>query len=349
MMNIPKLTTNSSTGTASVAAIPSQKIDNTSTIDATEKLINELKNSYKNIHFDFIDFTNKDQLKNYAASQQGTNHVVISKELLDKMVSDTSLQTKVKDVLNSFSKYQSNALSEAYLTNKKLLGMGLVIDENGEVSKWTTTKELPEQKNPSTEIPTPPTSHSVSTPDKKKNPYSTPYKYSQSSQMMQLANAKNVSSVRGLIASSHSEIGKVKLKVSDPKEAAAIIRKIKVVIQKGNIKISRLHREERLFQAERRAAKRHKEMEERQLAEELRKKKIARKAQEHCQTASFDDIWGKPSLNEERYRQISEQYAASMPTLPDSAISGISMAMSSAPTPSTEVIISPITTIDCSV
>lgn len=348
-MNIPKLTANSSSGAASLSTIPSRKIDTASTVDATEKLIHELKNSYKNIHFDFIDFTNKEQLKNYASSQQGMNHVVISKELLDKMSADPSLQTKVKDVLNSFSKYQSGALSEAYLTNKKLLGMGLVIDENGEVSKWTTTEELPEQKNPFKEIPAPPTSHSMNTTDKKKNPYSTPYKYSHSSRMMQLANAKSVSSVRGLIASSHSEIGKVKLKVSDPKEAAAIIRKIKVVIQKGNIKISRLHREERLFQAERRAAKKHKEMEERQLAEELRKKKIARKAQEHCQTASFDDIWGKPSLNEERYRQISEQYTASMPPLPDSALSGVSMAMSSVAAPSTEVTISPVTTIDCSV
>lgn len=348
-MHIPKLTANSSSGPAPLSSISSRKVESTSSVNSTEKLMDELKNSYKNIHFDFIDFTNKDQLKNYAASQQGMNHVVISQELLEKMVSDTSLQTKVKDVLNSFSKYQSGAMSEAYLTNKKLLGMGLIINENGEVSKWTATEELPEKNFSFPEVPSSTPSHSFSSTDKKKNPYSTPYKYSQSSQMMQLANAKNVSSVRGLIASSHSEIGKVKLKVSDPKEAAAIIRKIKTVIQKGNIKIARLHREEHLFQAERRAAKRHKLMEERQLAEELRKKKIARKAQEHCQTASFDDIFGKPSINDERYRQISEQYTASMPSLPDSAISGVSMAMSSVATPSAEVTISPVTTIDCSV
>ena len=88
------------------------------------------------------------------------------------------------------------------------------------------------------------------------------------------------------------------------------IRKIKNVIRNGNIKIARLHKEERLFRAERLAEKRKKAALERQLAEQLRKKKIARKAQEHCQTASFDDIFGKPSVNDERYRQISEQYAS---------------------------------------
>ena len=66
-----------------------------------------------------------------------------------------------------------------------------------------------------------------------------------------------------------------------------------------------------MFRAERLAKKRKKAALERQLAEQLRKKKIARKAQEHCQTASFDDIFGKPSVNDERYRQISEQYASS--------------------------------------
>ena len=85
---------------------------------------------------------------------------------------------------------------------------------------------------------------------KKKNIYEIPYKYSQSRHMMRLANAKNVTSVRGVIAASQSEIGKVKLKISDPKEAAVIIRKIKNVIRNGNIKIARLHKEERLFRAD---------------------------------------------------------------------------------------------------
>lgn len=50
----------------------------------------------------------------------------------------------------------------------------------------------------------------------------------------------------------------------------------------------------------------------RQLAEELRRKKIARKGQEHCQTSHLDDVMPKPSLDDERFRQIAEQYAENL-------------------------------------
>ena len=50
----------------------------------------------------------------------------------------------------------------------------------------------------------------------------------------------------------------------------------------------------------------------RQLAEELRRKKIARKGQERCQTSHLDDVMPKPSFDDERFRQIAEQYAESL-------------------------------------
>lgn len=318
-----------------------------SSISSIEKLMEELKNNYKNIHFDFIDFKNGEQIKNYASSQQGMNNVVISQELLKKMASDEKLQAKVKSILDSLSTYQVDSLLESYFTDRNLLGMGLIIDENGEVSKWMQTEEIPDKSIQFPEFSSDPTSFLSSATESKKK-YSIPYHYSHSQRMMRLANAKNVTSVRGLIASSYSEIGKVKFQVSDPKEAAAIIRKLKAVIRSGDIKIARLHKEERLFQAERLAAKRQKIMLERQLAEQLRKRKIARKAQERCQTASFDDIFGKPSINDERYRQISERYAASAAAIEGLPSQTLAPTSAISSTPSVEVSVASVTTVDCS-
>lgn len=316
-------------------------------VSPVEKLMNELKNNYQNIHFDFIDFKNEDQIKEYASAHNGLNNVVISQSLLEKMTTDEALLGKVKNILDSLSSYQYDSITGAYLTDKKLIGMGLILDENGEVSKWTKTEEISEKPSFIPEDSSSDVSWLFSKSNEKKEDFSIPYKYSQSYQMMRLANAKNVASVRGLIASGYNEIGKVKLKVTDPNEAAAIIRKIKSVIRSGNIKIARLHKEEQLFRAERMAARRQKARLERQIAEQLRKKKIARKAQEHCQTASFDDIFAKPSLNDERYRQISEQYLSS------SEIAGITslpsvMPAPSVSAPSADVSVSSVTTIDCS-
>lgn len=325
------------------------------TTNMTE-LINELKNTYKNLQFDFLSFSGADQIKNYAASKRGLNHVALSPELLEKMANDEELKNQVKNVLNQMNNYRFSSKIQAELMDKGLTGMGLILDENGEVSKWTVMedknkndfswayKKKDEKKNSFYE-----------NKNKKENPYATPYKYSHSQSMMRLANAKNVSSVRGLIAQKQGEIQRVKRQVKDPVEAATIVLRIKSLIQNGNIKIARLHKEERICRQKRAAARKMKFKQERRLAEELRKKRTARKAQEYCQTASFDDIFIKPSVNDYRYKQIADAYKDTMSGYTGSAsgMSGISVAaaaptVSVAPAAAVQVSAAPAASVNCS-
>ena len=181
----------------------------------------------------------------------------------------------------------------------------------------------------------------------------TTYKYSHSRSMASLASAKNVSSVRGLIASKNREIQKVKLQVSDPAEAASIIRQIKSVIRSGNIKIARLHKEERLYQQQKIAAKKMKVKLEKQLAEELRRKRTARKAQERCQSDCMEDIFSKPSVNDYRYKEICEQYAETMSGY-TGAVSGTTAAgtpavSAEAASSAAQITVTSVASIDCSV
>ena len=319
------------------------------------ELMNELKNTYKNIQFDFISFSKTDQIKNYASSKKGLNHVALSPKLLEKMAADEELKNQVKNILNQMNDYRFSSKVQAELMDKELTGMGLILDENGDVSKWTAMEEKKkddfswayqkkeEKKNSFYE-----------NKKKKENPYTTPYKYSHSQSMMRLANAKNVSSVRGLMAQKQGEISKVKQQVKDPVEAAKIIRRIKSLIQSGNIKIARLHKEERICKEKRAAARRIKFKQEQRLAEELRKKRTARKAQEHCQTASFDDIFVKPSVNDYMYKQITDSYKDTMSGYADGAlgmsgVSGVPVGAPVAPAaPVAEVTVTPIVSIDCS-
>ncbi len=323
----------------------SQSPETTSETDIN-KLINDLKNTYKNIDFDFISVSSG-QIKNYATSQSGINNVAIAPGLLEKMLSDDSVRAKVEQVLNSLNSYQFSSQVEALLVNKKLTGMGLILDENGEVTKWTAMKEQKTQNF------FPENKHQAGTQDfswsktkEAKNPYSKPYKYSQSFNMMRLAGAKNVASVRGVIAANRSEIAKVKLEVTDAAEAAVIIRRIKNVIHKGDIKIARLHREEQLHRRQKAAKKRLKLKLEKQLAEELRRKRTARKAQEHCQTACMEDVFIKPSTADYRFKQIADQYTNTMSGfVPSAPVISVS-----SPAQAVEVRASPVSvaTVDCS-
>lgn len=320
-------------------------------LSSTEKLMNELRSKYKNIHFDFLSFENDDQLKKYVSSKRGLSNVAIDPALLEKMANDDTVRTRVESVLSMLDNYRFSSQVQAQLMDKRLTGMGLVLDENGDVSKWTVMEENPK----------PDFYYSTLNKDdhrwsqfyqKRKNPKMTTYKYSHSRSMASLASAKNVSSVRGLIASKNREIQTVKLQVSDPAEAASIIRQIRSVIRSGNIKIARLHKEERLYQQQRIAAKKMKVKLEKQLAEELRKKRTARKAQERCQTACMEDIFSKPSLNDYRYKEICEQYAETMSGMagaaPEALAPGAPAVSVEAAASAVQITVTSVASIDCS-
>ena len=169
--------------------------------------------------------------------------------------------------------------------------------------------------------------------------------------MMRLAGARDVASVKGLISAKYGEMLRVRGQVEDPVEASAIIRKIKSVIQSGNIKISRLHKEENLRLRQKSAERKMKQKLALELAKELKKTRQARMGQERCQTADLDVMPGS-AVSDERFRQIAEQYvenlsssalSAELGGMVDAAVSGgVSVEVMSAPVTS-------VASIDCSV
>lgn len=301
------------------------KNDNESVQSGAASMMNYLRENYKHINFSFFSFDNKSQIAQYGSKMTGMNHVTISPELLEKMSTDEEVRKQVENVLNHLNSYQKTAQTGALLKDKDLVGMGLVLNEDGQVSMWTATKEKDKEKAYPTYWRDRESTSFYATHAKKKG-YSSPYNYSHSTNMMRLANARNVSSVRGIIASKYGEIQRVKAQVKDPAESAAIVRKIKTVIQSGNLKIARLHKEENLSRLQKSAEKKLKEKLARQLAEELRRKKTARKGLEQAQTSHLDDVMPKPSLSDEKFRQIAEQYIDSLPSSAVSAETGVSSA-----------------------
>lgn len=327
----------------------SQKdVENNTAKDAAS-MMKYLTQTYENINFSVISFENHQQISQYGAGQTGTNNVAISEELLEKMSTDENLRQHVENILNHMDQYQKSANVEALLKNKELVGMGLVIGEDGQVSKWTAMQKKDESTQPTWWRDKKSTSFYA----KKKSPKVNSYSYSHTSSMMRLASARNVTSVKGLISAKYGEIQRVKSQVSDPAEAARIVRKIKSVIQSGNIKIARLHKEENLRLREKAAERKMKDKLALQLAQELKRKQKARMGQEHCQTATahMDDVTPNSSMNDEQFKQMAEQYVDSLsPTALSAEIASVLGGTASAGV-SVEVMSAPVTSvefIDCS-
>ena len=313
-------------------------------------MVKYLTQKYQHIEFSFLSFDNNRQIAQYGAGRTGTNNVTISAELLEKMSSDDKVRQHVEDILQHLSDYQNTAKFEALLCDKKLVGMGLVIDEDGQVSKWTAMQKKEKEDYPVWWRDKESSSYystKVKTPKTKK------YSFSHASSMMRLAGARDVRAVKSLISAKYGEMQRVRLQVSDSAEAAAVVRKIRSVIQSGNIKIARLHKEENLHLRQKSAEKNKKEKLARQLAQELRRKQKARMGQEHCQSqaAHMSDLVAKQNMSEEQFKQIAEQYVENLsPAALDVETAGmVDCTVSASAGVSVEVMSAPITSVvDCS-
>ena len=64
------------------------------------------------------------------------------------MAGDEAVRARVESVLDMLDSHQFMSGVSANLTGRKLTGMGLVLGENGEVSKWIKTEDLPKKEDP---------------------------------------------------------------------------------------------------------------------------------------------------------------------------------------------------------
>ena len=110
------------------------KNDNASSQSGAVEMMNYLKENYKHINFSFISFDNNSQIGQYGSTMKGKNNVAISSELLEKMSTDEEVRNHVENILRHLNSYQNAAQTGAFLKDKELVSMGLVIDEDGKVS-----------------------------------------------------------------------------------------------------------------------------------------------------------------------------------------------------------------------
>lgn len=275
----------------------------------SDKIKEYLKSSYPQIQFDFFEIDGN--IKKYAATKSGLNNIVISLEFLEKQTFEEFIGKTAKKLSNLMKKYQKSAQTEVYLLGKGIKSIGLIVDEEGKVSSWMAVSEQQEKKKSELERHL----NLLKRQEEQLDPYQRirekmikSYKCSYSTNMMRLAGAKNEFAVRNLIAEKYGELSKVRGEITDQKEAAKIIRRIKKVIQQANIKIARLHKEEKIEQRRRVAKKEQDRRTEERLREEVRKKRISRKAQEHCQTIDMMDIFPEQSTERKHRIPLPEEY-----------------------------------------
>lgn len=292
---------------------------------AVDQYMKELKEKFPELNFHVVSTDDKKQMKDSIQSQCGLYNVNIDPKILEQMTTDEAVRAKIEELLKNVKSQHDYYAKLAELSGKKVLAMGTNIDENGNASIYSATVKG-EEKNPYIPTANSQDRYEPSKKDSFNDRYS--YKYNYGNGMMRLAQARSITSVKGFIASQYAEISKVKALVSDETEAAITVRKIKKAIEKGRTKVTRLRKEENLQKQRRIAIKKKKAALSKELTEKLRKKRMARMGQEHCDTIDMGGML-ENEYDKIRYKYGTLQYentmsAAAIDTAGSIAAGGIS-------------------------
>lgn len=299
------------------AQVPVRKASGEGELSENEYLA-QLRQKYKDFQIIVTDTSNEAKITETMLSRPGTFQVFLDAELLKKMALDGTFREKYEGILEQLFAQQKNVIREAAREGKTVYSFGAVLDKDGNASLYAAFAEKKE-----TAVPVPSFSHTSDTSQYDKKTSSSPviirYKYNPGNHLTRLAQARSVSNVRGVIQTQYNEMSRARRNIKNKSEAAVTLRRIRNVISKGNIKIARLHKEEALARRCRIAEHKSQMKREQMLRQELREKRMARKAQEHCDTMDFRNLLDEQAKSNSRYLDYLKETAAECGQAPDIA------------------------------
>lgn len=314
---VPRVYNASSSTSARTSEKPSEP-------SGTDSILEKLRQLYPELKLQVADIADQEAAKNAALSSNGMYNVIIDSSLLQQMAADESVYKKYEAIFANIAQKHDTLRLQKELTGRNVLSVATVIDANGKVSNCVASQ------SPKTEAPPLVTDTHAKNSNlekyqsgKSKNPYTINYKFNYGGHMTRLAQAKSIQNVRGLIQVQYGELGKAKRLIEDKGEAAVTVRRIRSVISKASLKISRLRKEDELDLQRAAAEKKAKEALAREMGEKLRAKRIARTGQERCDTVDQLGLLQSANPASVRYDEIYKAYQANAQTLFNAAASGM--------------------------
>lgn len=279
----------------------------------------QLRQKYKDFQITVTDTSNEAKMTETLLSRPGTFQVFLDPELLKKMAADVTFREKYEGILEQLYAQQKNVIRDAAREGKTVYSFGAVLDQEGNAALYAAVAEKKETAAP---LPSFSQSSQASQYDKKtsSSPIIIRYKYNPGNHLTRLSQARSISNVRGVIQTQYNEMGRARRNIKNKAEAAVTLRRIRNVISKGNIKIARLHKEEALARRCRIAEHKSQAEREQRLRQELREKRMARKAQEHCDTLDFSNLMDEKAKSDYRYSEYLKEAALESAQIPDTSM-----------------------------
>lgn len=277
-----------------------QPVSNTDRYDYRKDLISK----FSGTQIEVGDLSDPQALRRYAQEHFGALQIVLSPEAIQRMEKDTEFRKQCEELIAKTRKSLYDQAARLTNSGRQILGAGMFIDQDGNVSQWTASQEkrppsTGNQNNQNNQIYNPwfPSTSTSNTKDGtisrfqgkdgKKYIIKKNLSYRPAKDLSRLAQARNQQMVKTTISSIRGSIYQLKSGGGDKKVARQLINQAEQVLLKAQTKIKHLKKEELLEIAQKNAAKQSEIERAMYLKRILEEKRVRRMVREYTQIRDY--------------------------------------------------------------
>lgn len=290
--------------------------ENNQNSQSVSDVLKSLQKEFQGAHIQIRDLTGRKEIEQYAISHYGSFEIVISDKALKKMMENKDFLEQCKTAIKEARKEQGSKINQLVRSGKKVMGCGIVLDEDGNVSQWTASKDTkPKQsttdlmfQNMDSQLT------KIRTKDGGVIVIKKQISYQASKDLAKLARCRNQQSVKSTISGIQGQIYRLKTSKGDKKQIAALVRQADQVVLKAKLKVKLLKKEEIMEHAAKVQKAKGALQRAMQTRRMLNEKRTMRKSREYGQ---IRDYYPTPKEQEEERRlnqmeHKAEQYMANV-------------------------------------
>lgn len=261
--------------------------------DATDWL-SQLLTSYPDAQTYVKNLSGAEGIRDFAATHYGSLQIIISPEALKRMANDTEFRKQCEEAVKSTLKTLEDKISDMMTGNKTVLGKGLYIGADGNVSQWVVSEK---HENKTEEF----LPWRMTTTDTKKNNSTDRFRskdgkvfevtkklnYRPARDLERIAKAHNQQAVKTAMGGIRYSIYQLKSSSGDKNVSRQLVGQAEQVLRKAQLKVKLLIKEEYMKQSEERAKERFEEKRAALIRKQLREHQVKRKIREYGQIKDY--------------------------------------------------------------
>lgn len=279
-----------------------------------ESYLRDLRKQFPGARFHIGDLPPGSQgISDYAQSHYGSLQIVLSPEALKRMMKDPEFKKECERLIGEARKELYDKAARLGAAGGKVVGSGIVLDENGHVSQWTASTCQEKEKLNQPWLPTTTAAMKdglvsrIKTKDGKTIVFKKKVNYRPARDLSRIAQAGDQQMVRKTMSGIRASIYQLKSSGGDKKVVGQLVGQAEQVLLKARAKIKNLEKEDLLKLAHKRATQENETDRAVHLKRILKERQVRRRVREYTQIRDYYPTPLELKQEEDRAEKRAEQ------------------------------------------